>query len=175
MAQKALFITINDLKRKSIIDGNVDADKLIQFIEVAQDTHVQNYLGGLLYKKLQALILAGTIDDAVNADYKTLLDDYVKPMLTWFTQSSYLPFAMYQISNGGVFKHRSENSETISLEEMRMMLAKVTETAEFYTRRFVDYMDYNSTLYIQNMYLLQMEICTLIKMLISILGYFNEE
>jgi hypothetical protein len=147
MAQKALFITINDLKRKSIIDGNVDADKLIQFIEVAQDTHIQNYLGGLLYKKLQALILAGTIDDAVNSDYKLLLDDYVKPMLTWFTQSSYLPFAMYQISNGGVFKHRSENSETISLEEMRMMLAKVTETAEFYTRRFVDYMDYNSTLY----------------------------
>jgi len=147
MAQKALFITINDLKRKSIIDGNVDADKLIQFIEVAQDTHIQNYLGGLLYKKLQALILAGTIDDADNSDYRLLLDDYVKPMLTWFTQSSYLPFAMYQISNGGVFKHRSENSETISLEEMRMMLAKVTETAEFYTRRFVDYMDYNSTLY----------------------------
>ena len=147
MAQKALFITINDLKRKSIIDGNVDADKLIQFIEVAQDTHIQNYLGGLLYKKLQALILAGTIDDAGNSDYKTLLDDYVKPMLTWFTQSSYLPFAMYQISNGGVFKHRSENSETISLEEMRMMLAKVTETAEFYTRRIVDFMDYNSTVY----------------------------
>jgi|TARA_R110000782_G_scaffold137125_1_gene229618 hypothetical protein len=147
MAQKALFITINDLKRKSIIDGNVDADKLIQFIEVAQDTHIQNYLGGLLYEKLQALILAGTIDDAGNSNYKLLLDDYVKPMLTWFTQSSYLPFAMYQISNGGVFKHRSENSETISLEEMRMMLAKVTETAEFYTRRFVDYMDYNSTLY----------------------------
>ncbi len=147
MAQKALFITINDLKRKSIIDGNVDADKLIQFIEVAQDTHIQNYLGGLLYEKLQALILAGTIDDAGNSNYKLLLDDYVKPMLTWFTQSSYLPFAMYQISNGGVFKHRSENSETISLEEMRMMLAKVTETAEFYTRRFVDYMDYNSSLY----------------------------
>ena len=57
MAQKALFITINELKRKSIIDGNVDADKLIQFIEVAQDTHIQNYLGGKLYTKLQNLIL----------------------------------------------------------------------------------------------------------------------
>tara|TARA_R100001460_G_scaffold53757_1_gene92869 strand:- start:792 stop:1307 length:516 start_codon:yes stop_codon:yes gene_type:complete len=147
MAQKALFITINDLKRKSIIDGNVDADKLIQFIEVAQDTHIQNYLGGLLYNKIQSLIINNTIDDAGNSDYKTLLESYIKPMLVWFTQSSYLPFAMYQISNGGVFKHRSENSETISLEEMRMMLAKVTETAEFYTRRFVDYMDYNSTLF----------------------------
>ena len=51
MAEKALFITINDLKRKSIIDGNVDADKLIQFIEVAQDTHIQNYLGGKLYNR----------------------------------------------------------------------------------------------------------------------------
>ena len=72
MAQKALFITINDLKRKSIIDGNVDADKLIQFIEVAQDTHIQNYLGGLLYNKLQTLILNGTIGDSGNADYKTI-------------------------------------------------------------------------------------------------------
>ena len=147
MAQKALFITINELKRKSIIDGNVDADKLIQFIEVAQDTHIQNYLGGKLYTKLQNLILNDEINDAGNSDYKNLLDTYIKPMLIWFTQSSYIPFAMYQISNGGVFKHRSENSETVSLEEMRMMLAKVTETAEFYTRRFTDYMDFNSSLF----------------------------
>ena len=54
MANKALFISINDLKRKSIIGGDVDSDKLIQFIEVAQDTHIQNYLGGKLYDKLVA-------------------------------------------------------------------------------------------------------------------------
>jgi hypothetical protein len=144
MASKALFISIQDLKRKSIIDGNVDADKLIQFIEVAQDTHIQNYLGTDLYVKLQTLITGGTIDDAANADYKNLLVDYIKPMLIWFTQSSYLPFAMYQISNGGMYKHTSENSESVSLEEMRDLLNRVTETAEFYTRRFVDYMGFNS-------------------------------
>ena len=37
---KALFITIADLKAKSIIDGNTDADKLIHYIEVAQDNVV---------------------------------------------------------------------------------------------------------------------------------------
>jgi hypothetical protein len=147
MANKALFIGLEELKRKSIIDGNVDNDKIIQFIEVAQDTHIQNYLGGKLYNKLQTLILNGTISDIANANYKNLLDDYIKPMLIWFTQSNYLPFAMYQISNGGVYKHRSENSETISLEEMNMMLNKVTETAEFYTRRFVDYMGFYSQLF----------------------------
>ena len=29
---KALFITLKELKRKSIFDGNIDADKLVQFI-----------------------------------------------------------------------------------------------------------------------------------------------
>ena len=133
MAEKALFITINDLKRKSIIDGNVDADKLIQFIEVAQDTHIQNYLGGKLYNRLQALVISGDINDVANVKYKNLIDIYIKPMLVWFTQSAYLPFAMYQVSNGGVFKHRSENAETISVEELNSMLNRVTETAEFYS------------------------------------------
>ena len=50
---KALFITLEELKRKSIIDGNVDTDKLIQFVEVAQDTYIQTQLGTVLYDKLQ--------------------------------------------------------------------------------------------------------------------------
>ena len=49
---KALFITLEELKRKSIIDGNVDTDKLIQFVEVAQDTVIQNYLGTKLYNAI---------------------------------------------------------------------------------------------------------------------------
>ena len=147
MAQKALFISILDLKKKSILSGNVDPDKIIQFVEVAQDTHIQNYLGGKLYDKMQTLIIDNTISDAGNADYKTLLDEYVKPMLIWFTQSDYMPFAAYQVSNGGVFKHRSENSDSITTEELNILVRRATETAEFYTRRFMDYMDFNSHLY----------------------------
>ena len=147
MAQKALFVTIKDIKQKSIIGGTVDPEKIVQFVEVAQDTHIQNYLGGKLYNKLQELIINDTIDDAGNADYKSLLETYIKPMLIWFAQSDYLPFAAFQVSNGGVFKHRSENSDTISTEELNMLINRVSETAEFYTRRFVDYMDYNSNLF----------------------------
>ena len=147
MANKALFISILDLKKKSILSGNVDPDKIIQFVEVAQDTHIQNYLGGKLYDKMQTLIINNTISDAGNADYKTLLDEYVKPMLIWFTQSNYMPFAAYQVSNGGIFKHRSENSDSITTEELNILSRRATETAEFYTRRFMDYMDHNSHLY----------------------------
>ena len=143
----ALFISTQDLKKNSIIDGNVDSDKIVQYIEIAQDIHIQNYLGGKLYKKLQTLIVNGTITDSANSDYKTLLDDYVKPMLIWYTQATYLPYSMFQISNGGMFKHRSENSDTVSKEEMDYIVQKAKDTAEFYTRRFMDYMDFNSQKY----------------------------
>jgi len=147
MANKALFITMSDLKRRSIIDGNVDPDKIIQFAEVAQDTHIQNYLGGKLYKKMQELITSDTLDDAANANYKSLLDTYIKPMLIWFAQADYMPFAAFQISNGGVFKHRSENSDSASMEEVNMLAKRALETAEFYSRRFMDYMDHYSYLF----------------------------
>tara|TARA_E500000318_G_C3550872_1_gene208846 strand:+ start:1254 stop:1772 length:519 start_codon:yes stop_codon:yes gene_type:complete len=147
MPQKALFVTIQDIKQKSIISGNVDPDKIIQFVEVAQDTHIQNYLGGKLYEKLQALIIANTLGDAGNSDYKTLVDEYVKPMLIWFTQTDYIPFAPFTVSNGGVYKHRSENSDSITSEEISSLERRARETAEFYTRRFMDYMDFNSSKY----------------------------
>ena len=147
MAQKALFVTIKDIKQKSIIGGTVDPDKIVQFVEVAQDTHIQNYLGGKLYNKMQELIVNDTIDLPLNANYKLLLETYVKPMLIWFTQAEYMPFSAFQISNGGVYKHTSENSQSASMEEINMLTRSALETAEFYTRRFMDYMDFNSELY----------------------------
>lgn len=147
MADKAYFISTTELKRKSIIDGNVDDDKLMQFIEVAQDMHVQNYLGTNLYKRLQTIITGGTIDDAANSDYKTLLVEYIKPMLVWFSQVEYLPFAMFQIQNGGVYKHSSEKAESVSLDEMRSMLTSARDKADFYTTRFIDYACDNSDLF----------------------------
>ena len=147
MAKKALFISIDDLKKKSIIDGNVDSDKILQFVEVAQDTHIQNYLGGALYSKLQALIVAAEINDVGNADYKTLLTEYVKPMLIWYSQATYLPFSLFQVKNGGIYKHKSENADAITKEELDYIIQRTRDNAEFYTKRFLDYMCANSTLY----------------------------
>jgi len=144
---KALFITIQDLKAKSIISGNTDADKLIHFIEVAQDIHIQNYLGGKLYDKLQALIISGDIDLPVNSDYKSLRDVYIKPMLIWFTQSEYFPFSMFKVDNGGVSKHRGEESDSVNFTDIDRMMSKINDRAEFYTRRFLDHITFNSTKY----------------------------
>ena len=139
----ALFISRTDLVKNSIIDGNVDTDKFIQFIKIAQEIEVQNYLGTDLYNKISADIIAGTL----SGDYLNLVNDYVQPMLIWWAQVNYIPYAAYQIKNGGVFKHTSENAESASRTEVDYLVQKARNTAEYYTRRFVEYMNFNSNLF----------------------------
>tara|TARA_R110000744_G_scaffold53876_1_gene114771 strand:- start:10 stop:516 length:507 start_codon:yes stop_codon:yes gene_type:complete len=140
-----LFINRTDLVRNSIIDGNVDTDKYIQFIKLAQEVHIQNYLGTKMYDALTTAM--PNIDLPANARWKLLLDDYVVPMLIWFSQVEYIPFASYQLRNGGMFKHRSENAETVSKEEVDFLVEKARTNAEWYSRRFIDYMSFNQTLF----------------------------
>lgn len=140
---KALFITNKDLKRFSVLDGNVDADKFIQYIDIAQDIHIQNYLGTDLYEKLQADIIA----DTLTGNYLTLVNTYVKPMLIHWAMVEYLPFAAYTVANKGIYKHTAENSDSVTKNEVDYLSEKERGIAQHYTRRFIDYMCYNSTLF----------------------------
>jgi len=144
---KAIFITANDLKRYSVVNGNVDNDKFMQFIEISQDIHVQNYLGTDLYNKYQKLIIDGTINDVGNAKYKTLLDTYIKPFTIHWALVEYLPYAAYTVANGGVYKHTSETSQTVDKNEIDFLIEKQRDTAQHYTRRFIDFMCFNSSDY----------------------------
>ena len=144
---KAIFITANDLKRYSVVNGNVDNDKFMQFIEISQDIHVQNYLGTDLYNKYQTLIIDGTINDVGNAKYKTLLNTYIKPFTIHWALVEYLPYAAYTVANGGVYKHTSETSQTVDKTEIDFLIEKQRDTAQHYTRRFIDFMCFNSSDY----------------------------
>ena len=57
----ALFIRRDDLVRNTFLSGNVDTDKFIQFIKIAQEIHVQQYLGSKLYDRISTDIIAGTL------------------------------------------------------------------------------------------------------------------
>ena len=138
-----LFITRTDLVKNSIIDGNVDTDKFIQFVKVAQEFEIQNYLGTKLYDKIGADI-AGS---GLAGNYLTLVNEYVQPMLIWYAQAEYIPYAAYQIKNGGMFKHTSENAETVNKTEVDFIVQKARNTAEYYTNRFLDYICENSGLF----------------------------
>ena len=138
-----LFISRTDLIKNSIIDGNVDTDKFIQFIKVAQETEIRNYLGSKLYNKISTDISGS----GLSGNYETLVNTYVQPMLIWFAQAEYYPYAAYQLKQGGIFKGNSENAESVSKEEVDYLVNKARNTAEYYVQRFLDYIDNNSNLF----------------------------
>jgi hypothetical protein len=137
---KALFVTRHDISVFTAANGNIDNDKLLPFINQAQDIHIQNYLGTDLYNKIQADIVAGTLADP----YLALLNDYIKSMLLHWSMVEYLPYAGVNIANGGIYTKNPENSTALTKEHVDYLIQKSESTAQFYTRRFRDYMINNA-------------------------------
>ncbi len=135
----ALFISRTDLVKNSVLDGNVDTDKFIQFIKIAQEIHMKNYIGSDLYNKISTDIINGNLGGV----YLLLVNTYLQPMLIHYAMVDYLPFAAYQVKNGGVFKHISENSESVSKTEVDYLVNKEREFAEYYTRRMIDFVTFH--------------------------------
>ena len=135
----ALFIKREDIVRQTALGGNVDTDKFIQFIKIAQEIHIQNYLGTKLYDKISDDIIAGTL----TGGYLTLVNTYIQPMLIHSAMAEYLPFAAYTISNGGIYKHSSENSTTADKGEVDFLIEKERKIFDYYTQRFVDYVSFH--------------------------------
>lgn len=133
---KALFVTRHDISVFTAANGSIDNDKLLPFINQAQDIHIQNYLGTDLYNKIQAEIVAGTLVDP----YLTLLNDYIKDMLLHWSMVEYLPYAGVNIANGGIYTKNPENSTALTKEHVDSLIEKSRTTAQFYTNRFIDYM-----------------------------------
>lgn len=137
---EALLITRTDIVKFTAVNGNVDTDKFIQFVKIAQDVHVQSILGTDLLNRIKADIVASTL----SGNYLSLLTNYVKPMLIHWAMVEYLPFAAYTIANKGVYKHESENSQTVDKNEVDFLVEKQRQIAQHYTQRFVDYIVFNT-------------------------------
>lgn len=140
---QAIFIQRADIVKFTALNGNIDIDKYIQFIKIAQDIHIQNYLGTQLFERINNDIVASTL----TGDYLALVNTYIKPMLIHWAMVEYLPFSAYTIANKGVYKHGTENGETVEKTEVDFLVEKERDIAEHYTKRFVDYICNNSTLF----------------------------
>lgn len=138
---EALLVTRKDIVKYTAMNGNVDTDKFIQYIKIAQDIHIQNYLGTDLFKAIQTKIEA----DTLTGDYLNLVNDWVKPCLIHWAMVEFLPFAAYTISNKGVYKHGSENADNVSKEEVDFLREKERDTAQYYTDRLINYLSFNNS------------------------------
>jgi len=138
-----LFISEDKLKDSTAINMNVDVDFLLPFVKQAQKLYVETKLGTDLNQKLKDLIIAGTINDPANANYKTLLNTYIGDMLPNFALYHAIPFLRFKIENGNIYSKSSENGVALTTEEAQHLRSEVLNTGEYYMERMISYIKNN--------------------------------
>jgi hypothetical protein len=137
MAQKlALLVSEEKLKAFTSINQNVSPADLIPYILQSQDIVLQNYIGATYYMQLKNQVVSNT----VSTDNQFLLDNYIgNAMCNWGLFYA-LPFLKYKIFNKSVVSPTSENSEPITLEELKFLMEQVRSAGETYMKRMIEWM-----------------------------------
>jgi len=137
------FIDITKLEESSPINGNVDATILKPIIYTAQDMYIQPIIGSGIYNELKTQIINNTLTVANT----TLLNDYIKPCLTWYVMYD-SPIAMtYKYMNKAVMKRTADNAETPAYDELIDVANKNLEKAQFYAKRLSEFLLANLSTY----------------------------
>ena len=140
MAQ-ALFIRPMDVKRFTAANGNIDNDRFLQYLFIAQEIHIQRFLGSDLTEALETKINGSSL----SGNYLTLVQDYVKPALCHWAMVEALPFLAITIGAKGVYRHTSENGTIATKEEVDFLVEKERQTAQYFSNRLIDYLKDNAS------------------------------
>jgi hypothetical protein len=147
MSTQTLLINRDDIMALTPLNGNIDEDKILPHVNTAQEIHLQPVVGTKLLDKCKSLIEAGTLNDAGNEVYATLVNIYITPYLVFLTMWDAMPFIQYSIANGGVYQHQSVNSATPTDANVGTLTARFKNKAEFYGDKLSSYLCDNTSLY----------------------------
>jgi len=140
---KALFIQRKDLVRFTAANGNIDTDKLLPYIDMAQKIDIERLLGTKLYDKISADIAANP--QTLTGNYLTLVSEYIKPTLIHYAMMYALPYLSVTIGNGGVYRNNPENATALTGEEIDKMVEKERDAAQYYSTRMIDFLNFNAS------------------------------
>jgi hypothetical protein len=142
-----LLISEQKLKDSTAINLNVDVNILLPYVLQAQTLYIEPKLGTQLYEHIKGLIQAGTIGDAGNAAYKTLLDDYISFVLVNYSFYHAIPYLRFKIENGNIYSKTSETGTALTTEESQSLREEISNTAQYYTERLIEYIRNNTSDY----------------------------
>lgn len=134
-----LLFPIEEILKNTPLGGNIDVDKLVPCVFDAQMTDLEPLIGELLFNK----IATDYENDTLSGLYLKLYTDYIKPYLIHASAKNYLLLGAYQINNGGITKHTSENSESVSKSEIDYLMKAQQSKAEVYGNRMKRWLLFN--------------------------------
>ena len=144
LTAEVLFINPDYFKRVTQLSGTIDESWFVPSIILAQDKYLQIYLGTALYEKLKTEVtqVGGPVDP-----YLTLLDTYVRKVTAWWSMVELIPNLNVQIDNGGLVVRTSENTVSITPNDLNTQVSRARNSAQFYSKQMYRYLCDNTALY----------------------------
>ena len=143
LTPEILFVNPDYLKRITNLNGSIEDSYVIPSVIIVQDKILQQYLGTDLMNALLTHIKNSTLA----GDNLTLVDDYVRKCVAWWTMVDLIPSLYVKIDNGGLVIRMAENTSPISPAHLHREVERARQNAQFYTERLVSYLCQNSDLY----------------------------
>lgn len=142
----ALFISEQYIKDMSYLDENVDVNIIRPVILEAQDIHIHTLLGSALFDYLKAQILLDPVNVG-NANNKTLVDTYISPALKYWVLYEGIDVFTFKMTNKSIMMKNSENSNPISVSDVKRLMDRLKDKAEWYSKRLVLFLQENYATY----------------------------
>ena len=140
--QHTLYISATRLKKDTALGGSVDDNLIMPYILLAQDMYILPILGTDLDNKLKSEIQAGTLAGA----YKTLIEDYLQKALVQFAFAELAPFMRLRfVNNAIVVMGATDQSSSASYDDIKPLMDRAKDAAEFYRERTIDYLRNNTS------------------------------
>ena len=145
---KTFLISEQVLRTYTDISNNVDTELIKNAIREAGDIGLQAIVGTLLYQKLVTLVDSGDINNEENANYKTLLTDYIQDYLIYASYWYSLDAIYLRSRNNGLIKPMGgENSEGVERELYNLKRQSIENKMSYYAERLTKYIIEEQGLY----------------------------
>ena len=140
--QHTLYISATRIKKDTALGGSVDDNIIMPYILLAQDMFILPVLGTDLDAKLKSDIQGGSL----TGDYKTLVETYIQPALVQFSFAELAPFLRLRfVNNAIVIMGATDQSDSASYEDIKPLMDRAKDAAEFYRQRLIDYIRNNTS------------------------------
>jgi len=139
-----IFVSETKLRQFTDLNNNVDSELIKNGIREAQSIQIQRILGTKLYKRL----MQGVIDEDLNADETTLLNDYIADALVYWAYYYCLDAIYLRPRNNGLIKPTGgENSVDVDLVFYDRKRNTVRMKAEWYSELLATYLIEEASLF----------------------------
>lgn len=135
----ANFISIDELKN-SVLNANIEEEYIQPAIDEAQSIYLREILGDKLYNSINDKVQHNTL----TGKYLTLVNQYIKPYLTYMVQSLIVIPINFKTRNAGVINQYDNGFSTTTMKDTNYVKEYYDSKAQFYGNRLTEYLQKNA-------------------------------